>query len=309
MSIKVPEDMISRVRRFNRFYTQKIGVLKDGLLGGGYSLTQVRVLYEIVNHGPLTATDLGQSLGLDAGYVSRILGGFKKDRLIKKTKSSLDGRQYGISITEKGKREFQPLDKCAGKEIEKLLKPLSEGQRRRLIEACDEIQQALGDGAKAHEPYLLRPHQPGDMGWVVERHGAIYAEEYHWNERFESLVAKIISKFLDNYDSRYERCWIAEMERQRVGSVFLVKKTKTIAQLRLLFVDPKARGSGIGRRLVDECIHFARTVGFRKIVLWTNDVLLAARHIYEKAGFQLVKEERHHSFGHDLTGQYWELKL
>jgi len=309
MEANVPDEMISRIRQFNRFYTQKIGVLKERLLDSDYSLTQVRVLYEIANYKSITATELSQSLGLDAGYLSRILTGFEKNRFLGKTRSSTDGRQYQLSITARGKKELRPLEKRARNEVKRLLRPLAESERFRLIDAADEIRQLLGNEKKSCEPYLLRFHQPGDMGWIIERHGAIYAEEYHWNEQFESLVAKITAKFLDNYDLKIERCWIAERADERIGSVFLVKKTKTIGQLRLLLVDPKARGLGIGTRLVDECIRFARDAGYRKIVLWTNDVLHAARHIYEKAGFQLIKEENHHSFGHNLVGQYWQLRL
>jgi DNA-binding MarR family transcriptional regulator/N-acetylglutamate synthase-like GNAT family acetyltransferase len=299
---------IAALRRFNRFYTQKIGVLRDGLLGSPFSLAEARVLYELAHRQKPTAAELAAELGLDAGYLSRILRGFEKRRLIERTRSSSDGRESLISLTASGKRAFAPLDARSREEIALLLRDLSDGEQRRLVDAARTIETLL-DGNREQTPYLLRPHQPGDMGWVVHRHGALYAREYGWDERFEALVAGIVAKFIEDFSPKRERCWIAERDGEIIGSVFLVERSKTLAQLRMLLVEPKARGLGLGSRLVEECIRFARLAGYRKIELWTNDILHAARRIYERAGFQLVREERHHSFGKDLVGQTWDLKL
>ncbi len=300
---------VEAVRRFNRFYTQQIGVLQEGLLRSPFSLTEARVIYELAHHEKTTATELGNELGLDAGYLSRILSGFKKRDLIDKQPSKSDGRQSILWLTEQGQEAFTMLNARSHNEIEAMLNELSTEDQKRLVEAMLVIEGLLGAQPEHKVPYLLRPHQPGDMGWVVHRHGVLYAEEYGWDEQFEALVAGIVAKFIQNYDPKRERCWIAEKEGENVGSVFLVKQSDTVAKLRLLLVEPKARGLGIGTRLVDECIRFARRAGYRKITLWTNNVLLAARHIYEKAGFRLVHEEPHHSFGHDLIGETWELEL
>ncbi|MEJ2555719.1 MAG: helix-turn-helix domain-containing GNAT family N-acetyltransferase [Anaerolineae bacterium] len=300
---------VEAVRRFNRFYTQQIGVLREGLLRSPFSLTEARVIYELAHHEKTTATELGNELGLDAGYLSRILSSFKKRGLIDKQPSKSDGRQSILWLTEQGQEAFAMLNGRSHNEIEAMLNELSTEDQKRLVEAMLVIEGLLGAQPEHKVPYLLRPHQPGDMGWVVYRHGVLYAEEYGWDEQFEALVAGIVAKFIQNYDSKRERCWIAEKEGENVGSVFLVKQSDTVAKLRLLLVEPKARGLGIGTRLVAECIGFARRAGYRKITLWTNNVLLAARHIYEKAGFRLIHEEPHHSFGHDLIGETWELEL
>ncbi len=300
---------VEAVRRFNRFYTQQIGVLQEGLLRSPFSLTEARVIYELAHHEKTTATELGNELGLDAGYLSRILSGFKKRDLIDKQPSKSDGRQSILWLTEQGQEAFTMLNARSHNEIEAMLNELSTEDQKRLVEAMLVIEGLLGAQPEHKVPYLLRPHQPGDMGWVVHRHGVLYAEEYGWDEQFEALVAGIVAKFIQNYDPKRERCWIAEKEGENVGSVFLVKQSDTVAKLRLLLVEPKARGLGIGTRLVDECIRFARRAGYRKITLWTNNVLLAARHIYGKAGFRLIHEEPHHSFGHDLVGETWELEL
>jgi DNA-binding MarR family transcriptional regulator/N-acetylglutamate synthase-like GNAT family acetyltransferase len=300
---------VESVRRFNRFYTKQIGVLSDHILKSPFSLAEARVIYELAQHEQATATELGGELGLDAGYLSRLLGDFKKRGLIARKPSETDGRQSFIRLTEKGRKAFAELNAHSHGEIEALISRLSPANRNRLTEAMRVIEELLGARPEQKVPYIIRPHQPGDMGWVTHRHGVIYNEEYGWDEEFEALVAEITAKFIRNYDQKRERCWIAERGGEIVGSVFLVKKSKTVAQLRLLLVEPSARGMGIGKRLVNECLRFARQTGYKKIMLWTNSALDAARHLYEEAGFQPVKEEPHHSFGHDLVGQNWELKL
>jgi len=300
---------VAAVRRFNRFYTRQIGLLQDGYLKSPFSLSEVRVLYELAHRERPTATELGRDLGLDAGYLSRILRGFQKRGLLKRVPSEHDGRQSHLSLTQRGQAAFAPLNTRSHEDIGAMLAVVPATEQARLIQAMHAIEAILGAQPEKKAPYLLRPHRPGDMGWVVHRHGAIYAQEYGWDERFEALVARIAAKFIERYDPKRERCWIAEKDGEIVGSVFLVKHSKTVAQLRLMLVEPKARGLGIGARLVDECVRFARDNGYRKITLWTNSVLLAARHIYKKAGFRLVHKERHHSFGHALVGETWDLTL
>jgi DNA-binding MarR family transcriptional regulator len=300
---------IEAVRRFNRFYTQQIGMLQEKLLRSPFSLAEARLIYELAQRGKTTATELRTQLGLDAGYLSRLLQGLNMRGLIDRRVSREDGRQNLLSLNEKGKKAFATIHVRSRNEIGGMLGKMCPSDQNRLVKAMDTIEELLGARPEQKTPYLLRPHQPGDMGWVVHRHGVIYSEEYRWDEQFEALVAGIVSKFIQKYDPKKERCWIAEKDGENVGSVFLVKRATRIAKLRLLLVDPKARGLGIGSRLVDECVRFARQAGYRKIVLWTNHVLLAARHIYEKAGFRLVYEEPHHSFGHDLIGETWELVL
>ena len=300
---------VAAVRRFNRFYTRQIGLLQDGYLKSPFSLSEVRVLYELAHRERPTATELGRDLGLDAGYLSRILRGFQKRGLLKRVPSEHDGRQSHLSLTQRGQAAFAPLNTRSHEDIGAMLAVVPATEQARLIQAMHAIEAILGAQPEKKAPYLLRPHRPGDMGWVVHRHGAIYAQEYGWDERFEALVARIAAKFIERYDPKRERCWIAEKDGEIVGSVFLVKHSKTVAQLRLMLVEPKARGLGIGARLVDECVRFARENGYRKITLWTNSLLVAARHIYKKAGFRLVHKERHHSFGHALVGETWDLTL
>jgi DNA-binding MarR family transcriptional regulator/GNAT superfamily N-acetyltransferase len=300
---------IDAVRRFNRFYTQKIGVLHEGLLSSPFSLTEVRVLYELAHREKPVASELGRDLGLNPGYVSRSLSSFKTKGLIESKPSDQDGRQSILWLTEKGKEEFAPLNERARDEIGVLLSTLSENEQIRLVKAMESVKELLSPGPRNKMPYLLRPHQSGDMGWVVYLHGLLYAQEYGWDETFEALVAGIVAKFIQNFDPKKDRCWIAEIEGEIVGSVFLVKESETVSKLRLLLVHPKARGLGMGKRMVNECLRFARQAGYRKTMLWTNNVLLAARHIYESAGFKLILEEPHHSFGHDLVGETWALDL
>jgi DNA-binding MarR family transcriptional regulator/N-acetylglutamate synthase-like GNAT family acetyltransferase len=306
------EDRRGRVeawRSFNRFYTRQIGLLEERYLHSPFSLTEVRVLYELAHRDKPTATELTKDLGLDAGYLSRMLTRFAKRGLVRRQASSADRRQSFLSLTRRGHRVFAPLDAGAREEVATMLARLSEAEQRRLIAAMQSIQTMLGSQSDRKEPYLLRGHQPGDMGWVIHRHGALYAQEYGWDEQFEALVAQIAAQFIRNFDPKRERCWIAERDGEIVGSVFLVKHSERVAKLRLLLVEPATRGLGIGSRLVAECIRFARQAGYRKITLWTQSNLRAAIHLYEKAGFRLVAEEPHHSFGADLVAQTWELKL
>ncbi|UCC72364.1 MAG: MarR family transcriptional regulator [Gemmatimonadota bacterium] len=303
------DQRVEAVRRFNRFYTRQIGVLQEGLLRSPFSLTEARVIYELAHHEGTTATELGEELELDAGYLSRILRGFHRRELLAKQRSQIDGRQTLLCLTQQGQEVFAKLNAASRDEVGSMLAELTEEEQQSLVDAMHTIERLLGAQPEHRVPYILRPHQPGDMGWVVHRHGVLYAQEYGWDERFEALVAEIVAEFIQNYDPRRERCWIAEKDGENVGSVFLVKKSKTVAKLRLLLVEPKARHLGIGTRLVNECVRFARLARYRRMVLWTNDVLHAARRIYEKAGFALVHQEPHHSFGDDLVGETWELKL
>jgi DNA-binding MarR family transcriptional regulator/GNAT superfamily N-acetyltransferase len=300
---------VEAVRRFNRFYTRQIGILGNAYLQSPFSLAEVRVLYEIAHHETTTASELSNELGLDAGYLSRILRHFSKQELIERRASATDGRQTILSLSEPGRQTFAGFNARSQHEVGQLLGNLAASEQTRLVNAMSTIEQLLGAPPEHKTPYLLRPHQPGDMGWVVHRHAVLYTQEYGWDEQFEVMVADVAAGFVRNFDSKYERCWIAEVDGEIVGSVFLVKKSDTVAKLRLLLIEPKARGLGIGRRLVDECGRFARQAGYRKITLWTNSILLAARHIYQRAGYQLVYEEPHHSFGKDLIGETWELTL
>ncbi len=307
---QLPEtDRIDAVRRFNRFYTQKIGVLQSGLLDSAFSLTEGRVLYELAHRKNTTASDLIRDLGLDAGYLSRILRRFKKSGYVTKTRSDVDGRQSHLAFTPKGLEAFRPLDRRSHDQIFGLLKSLPASEQDRLVKSMETIEALLSPRASSPTPYSLRPHRPGDIGWVVHRHGVLYAQEYGFDETFEALVADICAQFIRSYDAKRARCWIAEKDGEIVGSVFMVKQSAKVTKLRLLLVEPKARGLGIGHKLIDECITFARFAGYRKITLWTNNVLHAARHLYEDGGFIMRGQERHHSFGKELIGETWELEL
>ena len=308
--VTAPESRIDAVRRFNRFYTKRIGVLRPGLYDSPHSLTEVRVLYELAHAaGSPTATDLADALDLDAGYLSRILRGFESKGYVRKTRSPDDARHLNLALTAAGKKAFAPLDRVSHDEVGALLASLPDDAQRRVVDAMGMLESLLGAAPPSAPAYLLRTHRPGDIGWVIAQHGTLYAQEYGWDETFEALVAEIAAKFIKRFDPKRERCWIAERDGQNVGSVFLVKRSPTMAQLRLLIVDPSARGLGIGRRLVTECVAFARRTGYRKMMLWTNAGLDAARHLYEDAGFRLTSEERHKSFGKDLVGQTFELSL
>ncbi len=300
---------VDAVRRFTRFYTLYAGVLHRRLLDSPYSLTEARVIYELAHHETATAAELACELNLDSGYLSRILKGFEKRGLIARRPSENDGRASLLSLTEAGEAAFAELNARSRAETAAKLERLSEAEQGEVVAAMERIQARLNATAPRKVPYILRPHRPGDMGWIVHRHAVLYSEEWGWDETFEALVARIAADFLDNFDARREHCWIAEMEGEVVGSTFVVRQSDKVAKLRLVYVEPKARGLGIGARMVDEAIRFARQRGYRTLTLWTNDILVSARRIYEAAGFKLVKEEKHHSFGQDLVGQYWELDL
>jgi len=305
---------VDAMRRFNRFYTRKIGVLGEGLLDSPYTLTQARVLYELAHRERPAASDLVKDLGLDPGYLSRILRSFEKQGLLARAASTEDGRQRHLTLTSPGRKAFASLERTTREQIAALLIPLSEPQQDQIETAMRQIEGAFGDSAAAGDApapsaYRLRPHRPGDMGWVVHRHGALYAAEYGWDETFEALVAEIVAGLIKNFDPVRERCWIAERDGQNIGSIFLVQESASVAKLRLLLVEPAARGLGLGQRLIEECLGFAREVGYQRVRLWTNGNLLAARHLYRKAGFQLIESEPHHSFGHDLVSETWELTL
>lgn len=300
---------IEAVRRFSRFYTRKVGVLHEGLLGSPFSLAEARVVYELAHHETTTANELCDELGLDPGYLSRIVRGFEQRGLISKQPSPADARQNLLALTAEGQEAFARLNARSRHEVGEMLGTLSDADQDRLVEAMRVIEELLGNQPPRKVPYILRPPRPGDLGWVVARHGALYAEEYGWGESFEALVAEVVAEFVRNFDPKRERCWIAEMDGRNVGSVFVVRKTDEVAKLRLLLVDPAARGLGIGARLVDECLRFAGQAGYRRMTLWTNSVLLTARGIYEKAGFTLIGSEPHAIFGTPLVGETWERDL
>jgi DNA-binding MarR family transcriptional regulator/GNAT superfamily N-acetyltransferase len=305
------ENSVSAIRHFNRYYTRQIGLLQQGLLETRFSLTEVRLLYELAHREGATATDLATDLSLDPGYLSRILANFEKRGWIHRKPSPDDRRQSLLALTEKGAATFAPLEGRSNQQVEQMLAKISPAAQRQLLSAMQQIEQVLSPKpATTTEPYLLRAHQPGDMGWVVFRHGVLYSEEYHYDERFEALVAEIAAGFIEHFDPKQERCWIAERNGERAGSVFLVRKSATVSKLRLLLVEPSARGLGIGRRLVEECIRFARQAGYKKMMLWTQSELKAARAIYQQAGFQLTKKEKHDSWSRKgLISETWELKL
>jgi DNA-binding MarR family transcriptional regulator/GNAT superfamily N-acetyltransferase len=300
----IPADSVAAVRGFNRFYTRYIGVLHPSLLRSEFSLTEVRILYEIANRADPTAAELAADLGLDPGYVSRILAGFVRRGLIERRRASLDSRRHHLRLSRAGRATFGNLDRAASAEVAAELARLGDGARRELLEGMRRVQQALGATA-APAAIVLRNHQPGDLGWIVSRHGAIYAAEYQFGAPFEALVARIAARFLERYDPDRERCWIAERDGERVGSVMLVSRSQRVGQLRLLLVEPAARGTGLGVRLVDECTRFARAAGYAKIVLTTNGMLHAAVGIYRKAGYRKIAEDPSESYGN----QTWELVL
>ena len=299
---------VSAIRGFNRFYTRKIGVV-DGVASNPFSLAEARVLYELAHREQPTATDIRKELGLDAGYMSRILREFERRKLVTREQSKTDERQRFLSLTAKGREAFAPLDERSNRDVAAMLEKLSPTERKQLVDAVRTVGRLLGDKAEPRTPYLLRQHQPGDMGWIVHRQAILYAEEYGWDGTYEALAAEIVAQFIKNYDPKCERCWIAEKDGERVGAVFVAKASDETAKLRLLHVEPEVRGLGIGKRLVDECVRFARQAGYQKMTLWTQDILHAARHLYKQAGFRIVREEQHHSFGKDLTAETWELDL
>jgi DNA-binding MarR family transcriptional regulator/GNAT superfamily N-acetyltransferase len=305
------EQRIAAVRRFSRFYTRQLGLLQEHLVETPYSLSEARVLYELANRDSVTASALAADLDLDHGYLSRILRRFGEDGMIAKKRVLDDGRQSLISLTAKGRKAFAPLNKGSHDQVAELLGRLTDTEQVRVVAAMGTIENLFGASAETRtaEPIVLRPHRPGDMGWVTSAHGALYAQEYGWDITFEALVAKITAEFIENFDPKREHCWIAEMNGERVGSVFVVRKTDEIAKLRLLIIDPKARGLGLGKRLVDECMRFAKGAGYTSMTLWTQSILLAARAIYAKAGFRLTGEDANHSFGVDLISETWDRDL
>jgi DNA-binding MarR family transcriptional regulator/GNAT superfamily N-acetyltransferase len=303
-----PTDRVAAVRAFNRFYTRRIGVLAEGLLRNSHPLPEARVLFELGQREVTDVAALRGALDLDAGYLSRLLARLQDRGLVVLERSSADGRRRRARLTGEGTDAFTLLDRRSAQEIGELLHAMSDERQRDLIAAMNTVRDLLGDGPRP-QSFVLRPPRPGDLGWIVHRHGALYAQEYGWDERFEALVARIVADYADHHDRRREAAWIAEHRGAPVGCVLCVARSETVAQLRLLLVEPQARGLGIGWRLAEECVRFARQAGYEEIRLWTNDVLHAARRVYERAGFELVRSQPHHSFGHDLVEQDWSLKL
>ena len=309
MSQQDSDGQIAAVRAFNRFYTRKLGVLDQQLLKTPFSLSEARVLYELANGENLAAKEIGIELGLDPGYLSRIIQNFDENGLITRKPLPSDRRQYRLSLTAKGRQAFAKLDRSSYNDVAAMLATLPRGDSERLIGAMAVIERLLGAPRVPPPPATLRGPRPGDMGWVVQSHGSLYASEYGFDSSFEGLVAEIAAKFLSSFDASRERCWIAEINGAQVGSIFLVRHTDDVAKLRLLLVDPAGRGQGVGRRLVAECVAFARQCGYRKVTLWTQSILVAARRIYQDAGFVLVATEPHRSFGQSLIGETWEREL
>jgi DNA-binding MarR family transcriptional regulator/N-acetylglutamate synthase-like GNAT family acetyltransferase len=302
-------DRVAAVRAFNRFYTGRLGILGEGFLRTPHSLTEARVLYELGHRDVVEVAELRRELEIDAGYLSRLLSRLEDQALVTRARSQEDGRRQRVRLTERGAAAFAELDRRSAAEIGELLEGLGEERQRRLVAAMQAIAGLLDDDPRADAAVVLRAPHPGDYGWIVHRHGAQYAEEYDWDESFEALVARIVADYAEHHDPKREAAWIAEVDGEPVGCVLCVRKDDATAQLRLLLVDPRARGRGIGGRLIDECLRFARRAGYEEIVLWTNDVLHDARRLYERAGFELVDSGEHHAFGHDLVEQTWSRRL
>src|ERR1700761_3075797 len=303
------DSQIAAVRAFNRFYTRKLGVLDQHLGRSPFSLSEARVLYELAHRDNLAAKEIGSELGLDAGYLSRIVQNFDDHGLITRKPLATDRRQIRLGLTAKGRQAFAKLNLGSQNEVAAMLAALSSGDARRLTEAMATIETVLEPRIDTHAPFLLRSHRVGDIGWVISRQGIAYAEEYGWNIGYEALGGEICAQFVRNHDPAHEHCWIAEADGEPLGSIFLVRESDEVARLRLLAVEKKARGLGVGRALVEQCIRSAREKGYRKMTLWTQSVLVAARGIYQQAGFKKVSEEAHHSFGVDLIGEIWEMEL
>lgn len=303
------DSRIEAVRAFNRFITRHIGALNEGLLASSFSLTECRILYELAHRPGVTASELGRDLGLDPGYLSRLLRSFRERGLVTASAAENDARRQELRLTDTGDQAFAPLNQRSRTEVAAMLAPLAEADQARLIEAMHTIETLIGDRQPANPTIVLRPHRPGDMGWIVHRHAALYAREYGFDDGFEALVAEIASNFIRNFDPTCERCWMAERDGEPVGSVSVVRLDETTAKLRLLYVEPSARGLGIGRRLVDEAVAFARAAGYRRMMLWTIDFLSAARKIYETGGFTLVDRTPNHAFGRDMVDETWALDL
>jgi DNA-binding MarR family transcriptional regulator/GNAT superfamily N-acetyltransferase len=305
-------DDIDRFRGFNRFYTRFLGLLGEDLIESGFSLAEARVLFELANRRPESgATEIARDLGLDPGYLSRILRKFDEGGLLERSPSPLDARHSVLRLTRKGKSVFSDLNRKSSAQAREILEKLTPANRSLLVRSMTDVETLLDAKASGRAAFVLRPHRPGDMGWVVQRQSVLYAEEYAWNSEYEALCARIVADFLSNYDPARERCWIAERSGEPLGCVFLVRQPERegVAKLRLLHVERAARGLGLGKALVAECIHFARSAGYRKMSLWTQSILHAAHKIYQQAGFRVVLEEAHHSFGKDLIAQTWELDL
>jgi DNA-binding MarR family transcriptional regulator/GNAT superfamily N-acetyltransferase len=313
MALPTSDDEIAAVRAFNRFYTRKLGVLDQHLLKSPFSLSEARVLYELAHRDDLAAKQIGSELGLDPGYLSRIIQSFDDKGLITRTPLASDRRQYCLSLTAKGRQTFARLDRSSHDEIAAMLAALGHSERAGLVDAMAIIERTLESKARfetgPRPAVVLRSHRPGDIGWVISRHGAVYAQEFGWDIGFEALVAEIGAQFITSYDAAREHCWIADVGGEPVGSIFLVKASDEVAKLRLLLVEKKARGLGVGRALTEQCIRFAREKHYKTITLWTQSILVAAREIYRRAGFVRVASEPHHSFGVDLIGETWELRL
>ncbi|MDA9398681.1 bifunctional helix-turn-helix transcriptional regulator/GNAT family N-acetyltransferase [Bradyrhizobium sp. CCBAU 45389] len=309
MAFNGTDDHIAAVRAFNRFYTRKLGVLDQRLGRTPFSLSEARVLYELAHRDDLAAKEIGIELGLDPGYLSRIVQSFDEKGLITRKPLPADRRQYQLSLTAKGRQTFAKLNLSSQNEVAAMLAQLSAGDATQLTQAMATIEAVLEQRRSQPAAFMLRSHRVGDMGWVVSRQAAAYAADYNWDISYEALVAEICAQFIRNYDAAREHCWIAEVGGEPVGSIFLVKATDEIAKLRLLQVEKKARGLGVGRALVEQCLQGARERGYSKMTLWTQSILVAARGIYKSAGFKLVKEEKHHSFGADLVGETWERDL
>jgi DNA-binding MarR family transcriptional regulator/GNAT superfamily N-acetyltransferase len=310
---RVADSRIATVRRFNRFYTRQIGVLRKNFLDSPYSLGEARVFYEFARRRLPTASDVGRALDLDAGYLSRVLRNFEKNGLVERTASPRDARRSYLALSARGKRAYAPLETRSQRDVADMLGKLDVADQARLIAAMNTIETLLGGKGEATpsegQSYILRAPVPGDFGWIVKRHAELYAQEYQWTEPFEGLCTQIVADYANNNDPKRERCWIAELNGENVGCIFLVKETSSVARIRLLLIDPKARGLGLGARLTDECIRFAREAGYKKITLWTHSVLTAARHIYQKAGFKLTRTERHESWGRPVVSEFWDLGL
>jgi DNA-binding MarR family transcriptional regulator/N-acetylglutamate synthase-like GNAT family acetyltransferase len=299
---------ISAVRRFNRFYTRQIGVLRKNYLDSPYSLGEMRVLYEIAHGESVTASDIAKALDLDAGYLSRVLRDFENRGLIVRKASPADARQSHLTLTARGRKTFEPAEERSQRDVAAMLKNLDLAQQKKLVAAMHTIESLLNGDAPAGE-LILRQPKFGDFGWIVARHAELYAQEYGWTEPFEGLCAQIVADFVNKNDPSCERCWIAELNGESVGTVMLVKDSEDVARLRLLLVDPKGRGLGLGTRLVDECVKFARATGYKKITLWTHSILTAARHVYEQAGFSLTSSEKKHTWSKDVVAEYWDMEL
>lgn len=306
MSQSPSPEQIAALRRFNRFYTRRIGLLDEGLLKSPFTLTQARLLYDLAHGGKQTAQDLRRALGLDAGYLSRLIKGFEERGLIER-RPAPDGRQALLALSEAGRAAFAPLDRASAEQASGELETLNQAQRHALVAAMARVERLLGTPGPAE--IVLRPPRPGDFGWVIHRHARLYHEEYDWDGSFEALAAEVVGRFVRDFDPEREDCWIAEVEGEIAGSIFLVRQDEATAKLRLLYLEPWARGLGLGRRLVETCVARARELGYRELVLWTNSILTAARHIYETCGFELIGEEPHRSFGQNLVGQTWRLRL